>query len=119
MSRSSPIVILSGTPRRIWPRTSAPFGYSEWRWCTSQILRRVRLRMTTRLHVAMRLLAVLAPWVVASAQTTRPATESRGQQIYLRETDPNSPRKSKLKSDKPDNEILRIDLDNDGDPDIL
>jgi hypothetical protein len=55
----------------------------------------------------------------APAQTTRPAATGAGQQIYLKETDPNSPRKSKLKSDKPDGELLRIDLDNDGDPDVL
>ncbi|MGB7160934.1 MAG: hypothetical protein WBD40_22925, partial [Tepidisphaeraceae bacterium] len=35
------------------------------------------------------------------------------------ETDPDSPRKSKLTSDKPDGQILRVDLDADGDPDVL
>src|SRR4051794_28587017 len=56
----------------------------------------------------------------ADAQTSRPAAAAAaGQQIYLKETDPNSPRKSKLKSATPDNEILCIDLDNDGDPDVL
>ena len=41
------------------------------------------------------------------------------QQFVQKEKDPNSPRKSQLHSKKPDNEIIRIDIDHDGDPDIL
>jgi hypothetical protein len=49
----------------------------------------------------------------------KPSTSS-AQQFCLPETDPNSPRKSRLKSSKPDpKEIVRIDVDQDGDPDIL
>ena len=41
------------------------------------------------------------------------------QQACLRETDASSPRKSKLKSEKQDDEIVRADPDGDGDPDVL
>lgn len=43
-----------------------------------------------------------------------------GQQICLRETDPNSPRRTALTSNSPNStEIIRTDVDEDGDPDIL
>src|SRR5687767_7138280 len=41
------------------------------------------------------------------------------QKSCLLETDPTSPRKSKLTSNEPDQQILHQDLDDDGDPDIL
>ncbi len=43
--------------------------------------------------------------------------QGKPQQACLPEHDPNSPRKSKLTGDK--NQIIRTDLDGDGDPDIL
>lgn len=46
-------------------------------------------------------------------------TATTGQQICLPETDPSSPRKAALKAQSPDDEIIRTDLDSDGDPDIL
>jgi hypothetical protein len=51
------------------------------------------------------------------AQSTQPT--EKGQQVCLPETDPSSPRKSKLKGDQPSDEIIRLDLDNDADPDVL
>src|SRR5688500_9113257 len=55
----------------------------------------------------------------APAQSQPATTQAKRQQVVLSETDPNSPRKSKLKGDKASDEILRTDLDNDGDPDVL
>jgi hypothetical protein len=63
------------------------------------------------------LLGVLAAW--RSTSFAQPATRPAGQQFCLPETDPNSPRKSQLHSKTPDDEIIRTDLDHDGDPDIL
>src|SRR3954471_1938365 len=67
--------------------------------------------------------------LIAAKPTTKPTTGrgsgKRGtttkavQQFVQKEHDPNSPRKSQLHSKKPDNEIIRIDVDHDGDPDIL
>jgi hypothetical protein len=51
--------------------------------------------------------------IVFGQPTTRP-----GQQLCLPETDPASPRKSQLKGG-PSDEIIRTDLDHDGDPDVL
>src|SRR5947207_15668534 len=63
---------------------------------------------------------VLSGIAVAASPTSQPTSKETTQQFCLRETDPNSPRKSKLKSSKPDpNEIVRIDVDGDGDPDLL
>src|SRR5688572_16902523 len=50
---------------------------------------------------------------------TKPATTRAVQQWALKETDPKSPRKSQLQAKKPDQQVLRLDVDNDGDPDIL
>src|SRR5438045_9429422 len=62
-------------------------------------------------------LALLPTITFAAAPATQHVS---GQRICLPEIDATSPRKSKLKSEKPDsNEIIRLDLDNDGDPDIL
>src|SRR5205814_2362370 len=47
---------------------------------------------------------IVAPVCIAQT-TSRPAD---GQQVCLPETDPNSPRKSKLKGDKPTDEIIRL-----------
>src|SRR3954471_17227306 len=58
-------------------------------------------------------IAVLSATFAFAQPTTRP-----GQRLCLPETDPASPRKSLLKSGTSD-EILRSDLDNDGDPDVL
>lgn len=41
------------------------------------------------------------------------------QQACLPEKDPASPRKTMLATDKPNDEIVRVDLDKDGDPDVL
>jgi hypothetical protein len=52
-----------------------------------------------------------------SSTSTKPATT---QTFAQSEKDPASPRHSQLKSKKPDaSEIVRIDVDHDGDPDIL
>src|SRR4051812_45544489 len=60
----------------------------------------------------------LNPLSFAATPTTPPA--NRTQQFCLPETDESSPRKSQLKSGKPDEkEIVRIDVDHDGDPDLL
>ena len=48
---------------------------------------------------------------------TKPAPKT--QQFALPETDPASPRKSKLKGTEPTDEVVRLDLDDDGDPDLL
>src|SRR5947207_497081 len=100
MSHTASTVILSGTPRRIWPEHQRRVCCSSDTLGRGQILRRVRLRMTVLAVFPMTAVALLALCLVASAQTTRPSAEPHGQQVYLRETDPNSPRKSKLKSDK-------------------
>ena len=60
---------------------------------------------------------VLSP--IALAQSQPATTQAKRQQVVLSETDPNSPRKSQLKGEKPSDEILRTDLDKDGDPDVL
>src|SRR5689334_20907913 len=67
----------------------------------------------------MRRLIGLSTLLISTALFAQPTSRSSGQQMCLRETDPNSPRKTKLKSEKPDDEIIRTDLDNDGDPDVL
>ncbi|MGB7157623.1 MAG: hypothetical protein WBD40_06130 [Tepidisphaeraceae bacterium] len=55
----------------------------------------------------------------ASAEKTTPA-ESKHQTACLAETDPSSPRRTKLTSETPNpKEIVFTDVDNDGDPDIL
>jgi hypothetical protein len=56
---------------------------------------------------------------VESSTTSKPAATKAVQQVCLKETDPQSPRKSKLKGDKPTEEMIRLDVDGDGDPDIL
>jgi hypothetical protein len=55
--------------------------------------------------------------LIAPPLIAQPATRPAGQQFCLRETDPASPRHSKLT--KPSDEIIRTDLDGDGDPDVL
>src|SRR5439155_1595547 len=57
-------------------------------------------------------------WVRPAAEA-EPTTKPGTQKYSVHEHDENSPRKSKLKSNKPDGEIVRIDVDGDGDPDIL
>jgi hypothetical protein len=53
-----------------------------------------------------------------TTKKTKPATKP--QQLCLRETDPTSPRRTRLKSATTNpSEIVRIDLDGDGDPDML
>src|SRR5436309_1784884 len=54
--------------------------------------------------------------------TTGPTTsmsKEKTQIVCLRETDPSSPRHTKLHSNTPDDEIIRTDVDADGKPDIL
>src|SRR5881227_2337809 len=60
------------------------------------------------------LILVILPILLAAAPATKP-----GQTVCVSETDPSSPRKSKLRGDKPTDEIIRLDLDGDGDPDVL
>src|SRR4051794_33393390 len=79
-------------------------------------------------HNAARIATLAAAITLATSSllfsatpSTRPSTRgaARTQQACLPEKDPSSPRRTHLKSDKPDDEIIRIDVDNDGDPDIL
>src|SRR4051794_4751951 len=56
---------------------------------------------------------------IGTTLTSKPAATKAVQQVCLKEMDPKSPRKSQLKGDKPTDEIVRIDVDHDGDPDIL
>jgi hypothetical protein len=51
--------------------------------------------------------------------TTSPSTQPQTQQLCLRETDPVSPRKSKLASDKPTDEIIRLSVQGTDRPDVL
>src|SRR5687768_13959988 len=75
-------------------------------------------------HV-MILIALIGLCVGAKSNTTQStkaagpatATKPQAQQVCLGETDPASPRKSKLGEDK--QQIVRVDLDEDGDPDVL
>ncbi|MEO6436826.1 MAG: hypothetical protein ABIP55_13840 [Tepidisphaeraceae bacterium] len=71
--------------------------------------------------IAATTLAVFASMLAAAKPpANEPAAKpKKTQQFAVTETDLNSPRKSKLKADTPDDEILRIDADNDGDPDLL
>src|SRR5438046_1677901 len=50
-----------------------------------------------RVHLRLLCIFALAGYCIAAAPTSQPT-----QQFCLPETDPNSPRKSKLKSEKPD-----------------
>ncbi len=57
---------------------------------------------------------------VIFARAAKPAAKaSQGQQVCLPEKDASSPRRAKLHSATPDEEIIRLDVDNDGDPDII
>jgi hypothetical protein len=73
-------------------------------------IRVIRVHQRQKLLLFL-LLGVLAAW--------RSSSVFAQQQLCLPETDPNSPRKSQLHGKTPDDEILRIDVDHDGDPDIL
>lgn len=56
--------------------------------------------------------------ILAHAQTPKPKREP--QKEYLAETDPASPRKSQLEgTDTSSTQVLRVDLDKDGDPDTV
>jgi hypothetical protein len=48
-----------------------------------------------------------------------PATAPSGQSLCRPETDPASPRKSRLAGRSQNDQIIQLDLDNDGDPDVL
>ena len=65
-------------------------------------------------RAALSILFLTAPVAFAAAPTT-----SKTQQACLPEKDPASPRHSQLKSKQPDDQVVRIDTDNDGDPDII
>jgi hypothetical protein len=65
-------------------------------------------------------IASLALLVASPTFAAEPSSKpEKTQQFATPETDPASPRKSKLKSAQPNNEIVRIDVDKDGDPDVL
>src|SRR3990170_2255255 len=58
----------------------------------------------------------------AASAEKKPATTTiaKPQTACLPETDPSSPRRTKLKSEQPNpKEVIFTDVDNDGDPDIL
>ncbi|MGI8905665.1 MAG: hypothetical protein ACR2IE_04145 [Candidatus Sumerlaeaceae bacterium] len=58
--------------------------------------------------------------IASAAIAQRDTQTTGGQQVYLSETDPASPRKSKLEgNDTSSTQVLRTDLDGDGDPDII
>jgi hypothetical protein len=78
------------------------------------------------MHRRSLVLSVLAaaawsvPMVAHAAEQAPAATTSKYQTACLPETDPSSPRHTKLKSEQPNpKEIIFTDVDNDGDPDIL
>lgn len=80
--------------------------------------------MTRRLLIVAAVAAVpLIPSLLTAQE--RATTQPERQTACLPETDPNSPRKSKLTApapkagDQTPAEILRTDVDNDGDPDVL
>ena len=77
--------------------------------------------MQRRLFVLTALIAAV-PGASLFAQATKPATttDAKHQTACLPETDPSSPRRSKLTSESPNpKEIIFTDVDNDGDPDIM
>ena len=65
-------------------------------------------------------LAAAVASVPLFGQTPPTTTEAKRQAACLPETDPASPRRTKLKSEQPNpKEVIFTDVDNDGDPDIL
>jgi hypothetical protein len=75
----------------------------------------MRLRVAFPVVGALLLLSLLT----LAADDNPSGAAGATQRFEFPETDPASPRKSKLKSKTPDAEVLRVDLDNDGDPDLL
>jgi hypothetical protein len=77
------------------------------------------------LLIPVLILSLFAIGALAAEPATKRASTRRGgttravQQFAQSEKDPASPRKSRLKSKNPDNEVVRLDVDNDGDPDII
>src|SRR4051812_18610535 len=63
-------------------------------------------------------LATTPVWVRPPSEP-EPTTKPGSQKYSVHEHDANSPRKSKLKSNTPDDKIVRIDVNGDGKPDIL
>ena len=61
---------------------------------------------------------VLAMSIAGLARAAAPATRPV-QQFAQSETDPSSPRRSRLTANKPDGQVVRIDVDQDGDIDLL
>lgn len=73
----------------------------------------------TRFGLAVVVLA-MGGGVLAADPTQTGTKETTGQQVCVPETDPRSPRKSRLEgNDTSSTQVLREDLDKDGDPDII
>jgi ABC-type glycerol-3-phosphate transport system permease component len=87
--RLSVLIVPIGSPRRLTPVTKIA-------------------------RAALSALFLTTPIAFAATPTT-----SKTQQACLPEKDPSSPRHSQLKSTQPSDEIVRIDVDKDGDPDII
>jgi hypothetical protein len=64
-------------------------------------------------------LALLVVSALGAAESTTRTSASKPSAVCPHETDPTSPRRTRLHSSKPDDEMVRTDLTGDGKPDLL